>query len=270
MESHSGLIRRISPIKSSRYAYELLKKPPSEDDTCFVAQAILKLSKRTEAPRDTEFVTVDIDEIADAVEVSRSEVLEKLKNWDNGGIIDLAYADTISRYCVLKPFPKTRPAVREIIDTTYNELKARDVETVKRSEKVIKLITGRSCYARDLAAHFEDMDSVPARGCGNCQWCLTKKRVALKGHNKRELNAKRIKAVLETCPDRSDPELLAKIAFGVMSPKIAKHGYGQSDKVFGSMADNNFDVHNPLFGFLFCAPSTATGHGANYFLVGGL
>lgn len=241
-------------MKSSRYPYELLKKPPSEDDTCFLAQAILKLSKRIEAPRDTEFVTVDIDEIADAVEVSRSDVLEKLRGWDNSGIIDLGHADSISRYRVLKPFPTTRPAVREIVDMTYNELKGRDTETVKRSEKVIELLTGRSCYARGLAAHFEDMNSVPVRGCGNCQWCLTKKRVTLKGKAKRKLDPERVKAVLAACPDRSDPELLAKIAFGAMSPKIAKYGYGKSNKVFGSMEDYNFNVRNPFVCILFCAP----------------
>lgn len=255
IESHTGLIRRISPIKSSRYPYELLKKPPSEGDAEFLAQAILKLSKRIEAPRETEFVTVDIDEVADAVEVSRSDVLEKLEGWNNSGFIDLGYADTISRYRVLKPFPKTRPAVQEIVDIAYNELKARDTETAKRSEKVIELITGKSCYARGLAAHFEDMNSVPVRGCGNCQWCLTKQKITLKGKTKRKLNAARIKAVLAACPDRSDPELLAKIAFGAMSPKIAKYQYGKSNKVFGSMDDYKFNVRNPLFVFYFTLPA---------------
>lgn len=205
------------------------------------------MSKGIKKPRDLEFLSIDIDEVATALEIDRRQVLSKLREWNDSQMIDLGSPDGISRYRVIKQFPQTKLAVQEIIETTYNELKAQDAETVERTGKVIQLITGNSCYARGLAAHFEDVNSVPKKGCGHCQWCLTKKRVRLwennlKSKNKGRLDAGRINTVLAACPDRSDPELLAKIALGVRSPKILRERYGPRNEVFGSMADCSFDV----------------------------
>lgn len=247
LETRLGFLRGITPTKSSRYTFEILQKSLSEEDPSDEAQTILKMAKKIEAPRDTDFVSIDIDEVANTLEIRRSHVLKKLQDWNESEIIELGHADSVSRYRVLKPFPQTQQDIREIIKIIYNELKARDIDTLKRSEKVLKLITGRSCYARGLAMHFEDRDSVPVTGCGNCQWCLTKKRVVLKKQRKGKLEAERIAAVLAECPDRSDPEFLAKIAFGVNSPKIKKNGYGSWNKVFGSMADYSFNVYNPSY-----------------------
>lgn len=206
------------------------------------------MSEGIKNPRDTELLSIDTDEVANALEIDRRQVMSKLRDWSDSKMIDLGPPDGISRYRVIKEFPQTQ--LQEIIETTYNEFKAQDAETVERSGKVIKLITGNSCYARGLAAHFEDIGSVPKKGCGHCQWCLTKKRVMLfgdivKNKNKGRLDAERITAVLAECPYRNDPELLAKIAFGVKSPKILREGYGPRNIVFGSMADCSFDVCNP-------------------------
>lgn len=217
-----------------------------------MAQAITKMSKRIVTPRDAELVSIDIDEVANALEIDSRQVLSKLRDWNDSHIIDLSPAYGISRYRVLKSFPQTQLAVREIVETTYNELKAQDAETVMRSLKVTNLITGKSCYAHGLAAHFKDINSVPKTGCGHCQWCLTKKRVVLgaggnkKNKNKGKLDAKRINAVLKLCPIRNDPELLAKIAFGIKSPKILREGYSSWNRVFASMADCSFNVRNRL------------------------
>lgn len=255
IETRLGYLRGIAPTKSPRYTFQILQKSLSEEDSSDEAQAILKMAKKIEAPRDTDFVSIDIDKVADALEIRRSQVLEKLRDWDESEIIELGPADSIPRYRVLKPFPQTQQAIREIIEMTHNELTARDADTLKRSEKVLKLITGKSCYARGLAMHFEDINSVPVTGCGNCQWCLTKRRVVLKKQSKGKLEDERIAAVLAACPDRSDPELLAKVAFGVNSPTIKKYGFSPWSKVFGSMTDYSFNVCNsPYLPLCFAAP----------------
>lgn len=260
IETRLKYLRGIAPTKSPRYTFQIMQKSLSEEDPSDEAQAILKLAKRIEAPRDTEFVSIDIDQVADALEIRRSQVLGKLQDWHESEIIKLGPADSISRYRVLKPFPQTQQAIREIIKMTHNELKARDADTLKRSEKVLKLITGRSCYARGLAMHFEDINSVPVTGCGNCQWCLTKRRVVLKKQSKGKLEDERIAAVLAACLDRGDPELLARIAFGVNSPKIKKYGYTPWSPVFGSMADYSFNVCNsPHLPLCFTAPQACYG-----------
>lgn len=251
LEIRFGLLRRIAPRFSSRYTYQLLRESLGEEDTSDLAQTVIKMSKEIKKPRDAELLSIDIDEVANALEIDRSQVMSKLREWNDSKIIDLGSPDGISRYRVIKQFPQTQLAVQEVIETIYNELKAQDAETIERTRKVIKLITGKSCYARGLAAHFEDIGSVPEKGCGHCQWCLTKKRVRLwedkfKSKNKGRPDAERINTVLAACPDRNDPELLAKIAFGVKSPKILREGYGPRNEVFGSMRDCNFDVCSPI------------------------
>lgn len=216
------------------------------------------MSKFSETPKGTESGSIDIKEVADTLDIDQKLVMGKLKEWDESRIIDLGPVSMVSRYRMLKPFPQTRLAARELIEMTYRELKAQDAESAERSKQVTQLITNDSCYARGLAAHFGDINSVPEEGCGNCQWCLTEERVVLEGNkNKKyrktkrkkdnpDTDQERIDAVLEACPDRSDPELLAKIAFGVKSPKILRDGYGPPNKVFGSMAYCSFRVCNPI------------------------
>lgn len=53
-------------------------------------------------------------------------------------------------------------------------------------------------------------------------------------------NETRFMAILSAVPDRDDSRLLAKIAFGIASPKITKLKMGRSP-LFGSMDDHDFE-----------------------------
>ena len=105
---------------------------------------------------------------------------------------------------------------------------------------MLKLITGRACFSHALAQHFGDDLPTGKKDCGHCTWCLTHQPVVQKIPPKGPFNNARFKAILNTVADRDDPRLLAKIAFGIASPRITKLKLGRSP-LFGSMDDHDFE-----------------------------
>ena len=110
---------------------------------------------------------------------------------------------------------------------------------------VIDLITSKSCLARELARHFGDEGSIPASGCENCSFCTTKSPVIFIGGKKKlkkaPINEGKIKAILSATKVRDDARFLARVAFGISSPRVGIERLGKH-KVFGSMSECEFEV----------------------------
>jgi len=105
---------------------------------------------------------------------------------------------------------------------------------------MLKLITNQACFSRALAQHFGDDLASGQTECGHCTWCLTHQAVVQQIPSKAAFNKARFRAILSAVPDRDDPRLLAKIAFGIASPRITKLKLGRSP-LFGSMDDHDFE-----------------------------
>lgn len=58
---------------------------------------------------------------------------------------------------------------------------------------------------------------------------------------KERVDAKRTKAILSACSIRDDARFLARIAFGISSPRVTSEKLGKHP-VFGSMNDCDFEV----------------------------
>lgn len=243
LELRFGLLRAVTPrytnwvYKPSHHFERVIKADPSD-----IEKAIFELSR----DRKNGLKSIDIPLVAETVGVNRELVIRKLEAWNRQRVIELRCNGTISRYRMLKPFPQDPLEERELIDMAHNEVRAHKLAEMKRSQMVVDLVTGGSCFARSLAEYFGDEGSVPKKGCGKCQWCLTKERVVLNYPRKSHVDQGRIRAVLEGCPDTKDPELLAKLAFGISSPKILMATTGTSHRLRGSMKDCDFDVCNPI------------------------
>ena len=110
---------------------------------------------------------------------------------------------------------------------------------------VIDLITSKSCLARELARHFGDEGSIHASGCGNCSFCTTKTPVIFIGGKKKlkkaPINEGKIRAILSATKVRDDARFLARVAFGISSPRVGIEKLGKH-KVFGSMSECDFEV----------------------------
>lgn len=134
----------------------------------------------------------------------------------------------------------------EMVDMAYRQMEEREVDDLRRSKQVIRLITSAGCFAVALAAHFGD--TVDRGKCGKCQFCETGIKVEMGKTEKSvrvPIDEARFRAVLKACASRDDPRLLARIAFGISSPRVLTEKCGAKNPVFGSMVNCDFDVSVP-------------------------
>ena len=55
-------------------------------------------------------------------------------------------------------------------------------------------------------------------------------------------DAARIQEILDACPERDDPRLLARMAFGITSPRLTAGKWSTSHPLFGSMVYADFNA----------------------------
>lgn len=56
------------------------------------------------------------------------------------------------------------------------------------------------------------------------------------------MNPSKIRAILNACPERDDPRLLARFAFGITSPRLTLGKWSTTHPLFGSMVEVDFEV----------------------------
>lgn len=101
--------------------------------------------------------------------------------------------------------------------------------------------------AQALASYFGDEDAVPDGMCSQCSFCLTGSGVEYAPVTQSVPDPHRIKEILDACPERDDPRLLARMAFGITSPRLTYGKWSTAHPSFGSMADTDFNALVALF-----------------------
>lgn len=96
-----------------------------------------------------------------------------------------------------------------------------------------------------LALYFGDESAVNGGKCGNCTVCVTGRSATSLTFDSalaacETPDRAQIEAVLARCPLRDDARLLARIAFGVTSPRVTKAKWNKYQE-FGSMASSDFN-----------------------------
>ena len=87
---------------------------------------------------------------------------------------------------------------------------------------------------------------MPEDGCGHCNFCVTGMKVEfIQSHNlenrKGRIDEAKVKKILAATSVRDDARFLARVAFGISSPRVTVEKLGRHD-VFGSMDDCDFEV----------------------------
>ena len=205
-----------------------------------ITLALKKLSRTAKT-----WTQIDVDAAARLGGVQRADVVRKLQEWNDNGAIELRPSGVINRFRILNDFPQGDTAKDAIITAIYTQIEAREKSDMQRIHAVIDLITSKGCLARELARHFGDEGSIPENGCGNCSFCITKTPVKLIGGDKRQqkepINEAKIKAILSATKVRDDARFLARVAFGMSSPRVTIEKLGKH-AVFGSMDKCDFEV----------------------------
>lgn len=232
LELRFGLIRETTP-KYTQYQYKELSLPV---DNTPAGESIRKASKKAKT-----WTHIDVDAASRVKNVPRGTIIAKLNDWNERGYIQLDAKGVENVYLVLKPLPTSVQDRNTLADSVYKELEIREQQDLARMDQVTDLITGKQCFALSLAKHFGDELPEKKQACGHCTWCETQQPVELKKPPQVEWDSKAFFKVLETIPDRDDPRHLARVAFGIGSPRVTSAKLGKS-AVFGSMEDCSFVV----------------------------
>jgi hypothetical protein len=207
-----------------------------QNDTTPAAMAIKMFAWKT-----GKLWHVDVEAAGNRPGIVRADVIRKLNDWNERDIILLKTSGVQHVYRVLCKLPSTPEDIEEIVKKLYAQMLARERQDLQRTEEVVSLVTSKSCISRGLAAYFSDGSYGVPTECGHCTWCETHKQTVLPKMPPARPDPGLIAAVLKACSARDDPRFLARIAFGITSPRVTAMKLGKH-LVFGSMNVCDFMV----------------------------
>ncbi|KAK3899513.1 P-loop containing nucleoside triphosphate hydrolase protein [Staphylotrichum tortipilum] len=237
LELRFGLIRAITPEYSE---YKFVATP--------VYFARMKTERSpagnaiyTNAAKKSKFHHVDVNGIVSRTGLPRVDLVRKLNEMHDTGLIELKAGGIEQKYRILQPLPRTDPALDALVDDLHADLSRREADALRRTQQVEDLVTGDQCLALALAQHFGMGLPDGKIKCGHCTHCLTGRRVVIPPKQPRKADLAGIKRILTACDVRDDPRFLARIAFGIKSPRVTQL---KMDKhpVFMTLADHDFEA----------------------------
>jgi hypothetical protein len=205
-------------------------------DSSPAAKAIKQFGKKA-----SKLYHLDMDKAVDVTGTPRMDIVRKLNDFNESKDIVLKPSGVLNAYKVIGRLPRTPTEIKKLADQIYTIMEKREEDALARAEEMLALVTDTKCFSRSLAEHFGDSLPNGKTECGHCQWCLTHTTVVPYEPPPAKMHQGLFQAVLDAMPDREDPRLLTRIAFGISSPRITAAKLGK-DAVFGSMADHTFSV----------------------------
>ena len=237
LELRFGLIRAITPEYSEyKFAATPVYFARMKTERSPAGNAIY-----TNAAKKSKFHHVDVNGIVSRTGLPRVDLVRKLNEMHDTGLIELKAGGIEQKYRILQPLPRTDPALDALVDDLHADLSRREADALRRTQQVEDLVTGDQCLALALAQHFGMGLPGGKIKCGHCTHCLTGRRVVMPPKQPRKADLAGIKRILAACDVRDDPRFLARIAFGIKSPRVTQL---KMDKhpVFMTLADHDFEV----------------------------
>jgi hypothetical protein len=125
----------------------------------------------------------------------------------------------------------------------------REKQALGRIRQMIDLFATPKCFALSLAEHFGMTLPGGADRCGHCTFCTEGVPLTAPPGPAKVVDHAGIRRVLDATDVRDDPRFLARIAFGIKSPRVGQLGLDKKP-AFMSMADHDFDVSSSALGRL--------------------
>lgn len=250
LELHHKLIRAITP-EYNQYQFEMVN-----DGLYYKTINSMKASGRPEAQaiikyaqKKIKYTNVDVNQIVRETGYQRTDVIQVLDRLDRDGAIKLTAKGVTPKFRVLKKLPNTSQELDELAKNMYVDLEQKEKDALLRTKEVVDLVTGKKCFALALVQHFGMTLPGDKEWCGHCIFCGTGEAVELPPKQQRSLDRDGVRLVLSECPVRDDPRFLARVAFGIASPRVTALKMKQS-LAWESMVDQDFDVSVHLLPFL--------------------
>jgi hypothetical protein len=236
LELTYGLIRATTPIYS-KYTY--LPGPnyaQLADNSTPAAKAIRICGKKA-----AKFHHIDIEATAAKYRLERNEIVRQLNIFNESCVIELKPSSVLNVYKIVKTLPNETKQIEKLVREIYLTMQNREKEALSRTDQMLNLITSSSCFSRSLAHHFGDDLPDGKRECGHCTWCMTHEPIVQHSPSPAEFDWGVFHHILDVVKVRDDPRLLARIAFGISSPRVTALKLGKHP-IFGSMATYEFKV----------------------------
>ncbi|KAG8922069.1 hypothetical protein FRC02_012157 [Tulasnella sp. 418] len=240
LELRFGLLRAITPMYAN-FEYKESDHNPSLIANISKDHSPASIAIRRYTVRKQKWRSVDISSISKAERIDRNTLVAKINEWANNKWIELKATQRRNRYLLLKAFPTDPKEVDQIGDQMFEQLETREKLEVQRMEKVFSWAADDECLARGLAEYFDDLESFPGLDskCGQCTVC-TDGPVSIHQVPTLPFNDYNFKRILASTPIKDDARFLARVAFGITSPRITAERLSSND-VFGCMQNERFD-----------------------------
>ncbi|KAF8078699.1 ATP-dependent DNA helicase [Lyophyllum atratum] len=183
---------------------------------------------------------IDIVDAASTSGLDKVELTRQISNWELDGLIESKASQVRARYAILKPLPKETEEIKKMARDLHSRMLQREEEGIAKIRQVIEFATDDDCLAHNLAKYFGDENAVPDNMCGRCTFCMTGESTVFAGRVPTPIDPAHIQAILRVCPERDDPRLLARMAFGITSPRLTVNKWSTSHPLFGSMVSMDF------------------------------
>ncbi|KAF5012309.1 hypothetical protein FDECE_1618 [Fusarium decemcellulare] len=238
LELRFGLIRAVTPEYSS-YKFEATPQyyPRLKNDPSAEAKAILAHAKKAK-----KYHSIDPSAVATSTGLRRADFVKLLGELNDHGAIVLTVSGVEQKYKILSKLPKTDVEIDDLTDKLYANLKLREKQALERMNQVVDLITASKCFALSIAEHFGMGLPGGKTQCGHCTFCFSKRAVELPPSPPKVMDQSKIRKVLAATDVRDDARFLARVAFGIKSPRVTKLKLDKNGQVFMSMADHDFEM----------------------------
>ncbi|OAG04250.1 ATP-dependent DNA helicase [Paraphaeosphaeria sporulosa] len=240
LELHFGLFRAAGS-KYTDYKFKTHDAGLISSDNDPAARAILKGSKKA-----STWTYVPVDQIEQTSGLAREDIIRKLNEWNDRGAVTNTASGVQNIYRIEKPLPSTPQQIDAIVTELDKTMGAQEKQNLDRTRALINLVTDKKCYSLALATYFGESADDVSEECGHCTWCETHEQVQLPNEPPQSPDPALVKRILEQVPARDDPRYLAKIAFGIKSPRMTQEGIYKKD-VFESMNVCDFEELLKIF-----------------------
>ncbi|KAG7450790.1 ATP-dependent DNA helicase [Guyanagaster necrorhizus] len=185
---------------------------------------------------------INMVEAAERSGLSRESLAGQISMWEIGQHISTKPSQVRMRYRIVNSFPTELSKISAIAQDIHAGMVQREEEGIRKLQEVIEFATKPECLAHSLATYFGHGDAVPSGRCGHCTFCKTGTGVVFRRGANTTPDSAQVRAILNACPERDDPWLLARMAFGITSPRLTAGRWSTSHPLFGSMEDVDFNA----------------------------
>jgi superfamily II DNA helicase RecQ len=213
LELHFKLFRAAGSLYST-YKYAVKDSSALDRDTSQAAAVIKRASVKA-----SKWINIAVDDLANTSHLERADIVRKLDQWNELGAVELKKEGVRTSFRLERPLPSSAAEIDEIIKQVDDSMGATEQMNLSRTKALIDLITDAKCFSRALAGYFGETNNNAPENCGHCTWCETRTKVNLPNEPPQPPDPEKVKKVLDKISVRDDPRFLAKVAFGIKSPR---------------------------------------------------